>query len=304
MFNASRYSRHPVSMGTGVVYACAGMAFLAIVLLFLMIAAFALPVLIQSGTATPFGWVWMPARGQFGILPMVAASVILSVSALVLALPVAVAVACWIIAIGKGPLLHLVNHTVRFMTTIPTVVYGFVAIFLLTPIVRQALGGTGMSWFTAALMLAVLILPTMVLVMVAGIQPKLESLCPSGLALGFSKLDLLWFFVLSNSKKTLLSAAMLGLGRAIGDTLLPLMLAGNATQLPHQLSDSIRALTAHMALVTANEVGGAAYNSLFAAGLLLLLINVFISMAVKKLGNARIVGGVRVVALTDQKEHS
>lgn len=270
-------------LGTCVVYACTALAFISIVLLFAMILVFALPALTQTGTSSPFNWVWMPAKGQFGILPMLIGSLLLAVLGLLISFPIAFATACWIIAIGRGTFWHIVNLAIRFMTTIPTIVYAFIAIFLLTPVIRQAIGGTGMSWLTASIMVSILILPTMVLILVAGIQPKLEQLYPNALALGFSKLELLWHFALPQSKKTLLAAAMLGFGRAIGDTLLPLMLAGNAPQIPQALTDSMRTLTAHMALVTANEVGGAAYNSLFVAGFLLLVISCVTTATVKNL---------------------
>ena len=180
----------------------------------------------------------------------------------------------------------LIAALVRFMTAIPTVVYGFAAVFLLTPFVRAAFGGTGFCWLSAALMLAVLILPTIVLLLSAGIAPRLDRLLPGALALGFTRLDLVWLFVLPSAKKTLVSSFVLGFGRAVGDTLIPLMLAGNAPQIPHSYSSSLRTLTAHMAMVTSNEVGGAAYNSLFVAGALLLLVNVLVSLGVRRLENA------------------
>ena len=148
---------------------------------------------------------------------------------------------------------------------------------------RSWLGGSGFCWAAAAVVLALLTLPTMVLILEAGLGPRLEKLCPGGLAVGLDRLELLCFFVLPKSRNTLLAAALLGLGRAFGDTLIPLMLAGNAPQVPLALGDSLRTLTAHMALVTANEVGGAAYNSLFAAGALLMLITAAVSLALRRL---------------------
>ncbi len=85
----------------------------------------------------------------------------------------------------------------------------------------------------------------------------------------------------------MVSAGLLGFGRALGDTLIPLMLAGNAPAIPDSLNGGMRALTAHMALVTANEVGGAAYNSLFLAGLILLLTNAGASLLLRRLGESR-----------------
>ena len=259
----------------------AGIALLGIGLLFAMIIISAVPAFLHQGEGGVFTWSWRPYQGEFGILAMLSGSVILAVSALLLAWPLSLALCCWIITSPKSPFLVPVRGCVRLMTAIPTVVYGFAAVFLVTPLARAGLGGSGFCWLAAALVLALLVLPTMVLILEAGLAPRLEKLCPGGLAIGLDRMELLWFFVLPQSRKVLLAAVLLGAGRAFGDTLLPLMLAGNAPQVPSGLGDSLRTLTAHMALVTANEVGGAAYNSLFAAGALLLVVTAVTSLALR-----------------------
>lgn len=259
-------------------------AFAAILLLFGMIAGFAVPVLFDQTPGGPLSWVWNPREAQFGILPMLVSSFMLACSATMLAFPLSVGISFWLLGIARPCLSQSMQNLLRFMTAIPTVVYGFVALFLLTPAVRGALGGSGLCWLSAAIMLTLLILPTMIFVLQAGLANRLSSLCPAGLALGFSKLDLLWLYALPSARKSLIASLVLGFGRAIGDTLLPLMLAGNATQVPGHIWESMRTLTAHMALVTANEVGGTAYNSLFAAGLFLLLVNALVSVGVRRLG--------------------
>lgn len=255
-------------------------------LLVLMIFAFALPVFADGGPGGPFSWTWAPGNGQFGILPMLVGSLLLAVSAVVVGWPLGLGLCCWLLCPDLGgprALRNMVGGLVRLMTAIPTVVYGFAALFLLTPAVRAGLGGTGMGWLSAGLMLALLILPTVTLVLSAGLAPRLERLLPGGTALGMSRSDMLWLVVLPTARGTLVSSAVLGFGRAVGDTLLPLMLAGNAPQVPEHLTSGLRTLTAHMALVTSNEVGGAAYNSLFMAGVLLLAINAAVSVAVRRL---------------------
>lgn len=246
------------------------------VLLFCMILAAALPAFFEPGPGSPFGWVWQPYQGAFGILPMCLGSLALASFALILGWPLSLFV-CGFLLTEESPLLapfrRAASVLVRWMTTIPTVVYGFAAVFLLTPLIRRAFGGSGMCLLAAGLILTLEILPTMVLVMLAGLGPRLSRLCPWGQALGFSRLGLFRLFVLPRSRRTLAAAAVLGFGRAAGDTLIPLMLAGNAVQVPQGLLSSIRTLTAHMALVTSNEVGGAAYGSLFCAGLILLVVN-------------------------------
>ncbi len=261
----------------------AGAALLGIGLLFAMIVIFAIPAFLHQGEGGVFAWSWRPYQGEFGILAMLAGSVILAASALLLAWPLSLALCCWVVTSPQSPFLVPVRGCIRLITAVPTVVYGFAAVFLITPLARSWLGGSGFCWLAAAVVLALLILPTLVLVLEAGLAPRLEELCPGGLAVGLDRMELLWFFVLPQSRNVLLAATLLGLGRALGDTLIPLMLAGNAPQVPLAFGDSLRALTAHMALVTANEVGGAAYNSLFAAGALLLFITAAISLALRRL---------------------
>lgn len=260
-----------------------------IALLVLMVVAFALPVFSAGESGGPFSWGWVPAQGKFGILPMIAGSLILGTSALALGWPLAAALCCWLIApppSGRFSRLSraLVGGLVRLMTAVPTVVYGFTAVFLLSPFIRSWLGGTGMSGLTAAVMLGVLILPTVVLVLQAGLGARLESVALSGAALGMDRMEVLWHVVLPRARGTLLASAILGFGRAIGDTMLPLMLAGNAPQLPASPLAALRTLTAHMALVTSNEAGSAAYDSLFMAGLILLTVNAVVSLCLRRLG--------------------
>lgn len=259
------------------------LAVVGIGLLISMIVVFALPAFTRPGTGGVFTWSWSPYGGEYGILPMLVGSLLLAVSALLLAWPVAFLVCVHVLSRPGKAFSTAIQALVRLMTAVPTVVYGFAALFLLTPLVRGGLGGSGLCWLSAALMLALLVLPTMVLVLEAGLRPRLERLCPGGLAMGFDRLDLIWFFVLPDARKTITASLLLGFGRAAGDTLLPLMLAGNAPQVPQALGESLRTLTAHMALVTANEVGGAAYNSLFAAGALLLGVNMAVSLVLRRL---------------------
>lgn len=274
------------SFGTICVYLATGCVLVGIILLFAMILVFAFPALMEQGTTGIFSWDWNPYQGKFGILPMLAGSLILSFSALLMAYPLSLGVCAFIIT-ARGKIgLYLIRGIIRFMTAIPTVVYAFVGIILLTPLVRSGLGGSGLSWLTATLVLVLLILPTMVLVLESGLKPMLESLCPGGLAIGLNRFELLWFFVFPHAQKTFTATGLLGFGRAIGDTLIPLMLAGNAPHVPGALGESLRTLTAHMALVTANEVGGAAYSSLFMAGALLLGINAAVSFISRRLINA------------------
>lgn len=264
-------------------------------LIFLMVIAFALPVLtsnFSAGDTGLFSLHWNPVKGQFGILSMIAGSILLSFSAIAVAWPLALGLCTWLLnespsdgSFFRRLLSKPVAGLIRFMTAVPTVVYGFVAIFLLVPLIRETMGGSGLNWLSAGLVLSLLLLPTMVLVMESGLRPRMEQLNLTTSALGFSRLQSLIYFVLPQGRRCLVTALVLGFGRGIGDTLIALMLSGNWPQLPAAPTDSLRTLTAHMALVTANEAGGTAYNSLFAAGAILLLINGGVSLALRRLGH-------------------
>lgn len=263
---------------TTVILAAAG-----ICLVFVMIAAFAAPVFLSEGGGV-LSWEWQPYRGHFGILPMVAGSLLLALTAIALSWPVALGFTAWLLIARPGVVAAAARGCVAVMTAIPTVVYGFASLFLLAPLVRRGLGGgSGLGWLTAALVLALLVFPTMVMVMRAGLAPALEALGKGPAALGLTPAQTLAHFVLPAGGKVLAASAVLGFGRAAGDTLVSLMLAGNAPQVPGGPGDSLRTLTAHMALVTANEVGGAAYDSLFAAGAIVLLISGGVGFAVRRL---------------------
>lgn len=285
---------------------CVWLTVIGVCLVFLVVAAFATPPIATSihaafyeifpsfapiaetNDSSPqmvnlFSWVWFPSGNQFGILPMLCGSIILSVSALLLAWPLALGLCCRGLSLGKSPGATFLRGTIAFMTAIPTVVYGFASVFLLVPVMRNSLGyGSGLCWLSGSLVLALLIMPGMVLIMDAGLRSRYDTIRLNAAALGFSPMQTIALFVLPAARAPLSAAAVLGFARGIGDTMVALMLTGNAPQLPQRLGDSLRTLTAHMGLVTATEVGGPAYNSLFVAGGMLLLISAISSLGLRR----------------------
>ena len=262
---------------------CGLLVILATGALFALVGCFALPVLWSAQGSLIFSWAWRPPA-DFGILPMLAGSLILSFSALLLAWPLSLGLACALQDPRPAFWQKWLTGLIRFMTAIPTVVYGFAAVFLLTPLVREAAGqGSGLCWLSAACVLALLISPTMVLVMDVALREQMRRLLLPALSLGMSRDTVLACLALPAVRRWLLTAGLLGFGRAIGDTLIPLMLSGNAPNVPQNLFAGLRTLTAHMGLVTATDVGGPAYNSLFVAGGLLLCISTGVSLVLRRL---------------------
>ena len=175
----------------------------------------------------------------------------------------------------------------RFMTAVPTVVYGFTATFVLVPVIRGALGGTGFCWLAAASMLALQGVPTMTLVMDGAMRSRSAETALTASALGMTPLQHLARVAIPGSRRALLTAAVLGFGRALGDTLLPTMLAGNAVQFARSPLDSMRSLTAHIGLVLSSDIGGGEHLSLLLAGGLLLIGSVCVSLLARNLGGRK-----------------
>lgn len=247
---------------------------------FIMICAF--QAVLSADFGTVLNDVWQPDAQQFGILPMIWASALLSLSALVLGLPLSIGCACFMNGLGLKPVALTLGAVIRSMTAVPTVVYGFVSVFLLVPLVRRGLGGTGFCWLTATLVLCLQILPTMTLVLESALKEALDRTSLTAEALGLSKAQCMAYILLPTARRTILNAVVLGFGRAVGDTLIPTMLAGNAVQYARSPLDAMRTLTAHIGLVTSTDVSGQAYNSLFIAGGLLLTFSAAASLVARR----------------------
>ncbi|MFB0936348.1 MAG: ABC transporter permease subunit, partial [Propionivibrio sp.] len=207
----------------------------------------------------------------------------LSVSAMLLAYPLALGICCFVHGAGPARAARPLVTAVRFMTSVPTVVYGLVSVFLLVPLIRNAFSGSGFSWLAAGLVLAVLVIPTIVLVIDGQFRQVQNGIGLTGIALGLGPIQQLLRLTLPLSAHGLGVAAALGFGRAVGDTLIPLMLAGNAARPPHSLLDPMRTLTSHIALVVATDSQSLAYGSLFACGVVLFLVSLLVNLALRGL---------------------
>jgi phosphate transport system permease protein len=215
---------------------------------------------------------WAPAVGAYGIFPMLAGTLAISLLSLIFAFPVSLGCAGFAAAIGPSWLSRPFRRMVQLMTGVPTVVYGFVGIFLLVPIVRGLHGGgSGLCILSAALMLAVLISPTMILFFSDSLDRVPKSFLDAADALGATPSQKLRLVMLPYATEGILSGLILAFGRAVGDTMVALMIAGNAVQVPESVFDAARALTAHIALVIAADYESLEFKSIFVCGIVLYL---------------------------------
>jgi phosphate transport system permease protein len=262
---------------------------LIVAVIFLFLLYFTVPIVVQGDLSRLMSWDWRPMAGRYGILPMAVGSFCLAVSATLTAYPLGLGICCFIQGLGPRSLAVPALMIVEFMTSVPTVVYGFVSAFLLVPLLRECFAhGNGFSWLTASITLTVLILPTVVLVIHTQLRQLGAGMILTATALGMSPAQALLWIVLPQASRGLIAAAVLGFGRALGDTIVSLMLAGNSPQLPHSILDSIRTLTAHIALVVATDVHSAAYQSLFVAGLMLVTMSAVVNISIRWMMGKRV----------------
>jgi phosphate transport system permease protein len=220
---------------------------------------------------------WRPGEAIYGILPMLLGSISISLLALCISLPISLGTAFVATTLAARPMKRLVLFMIRFMAGIPTVIYGFVAVFLLVPFMREQLtGGSGLNILTASFVLAILIAPTMIVFFVSGLQNVESSYCLAVDALGGRPVQKLLYLQLPQAWPSIMAGIIMGLGRAMGDTLISLMVAGNSVAIPDTVTDSGRTLTAHIALVIASDFASMEFKTIFACGLVLYVFTVLV----------------------------
>lgn len=268
-------------------FAAAGSA-LATLSVFVFMLFLGLPLILEGHFLDLFTSPWSPDQGFYGIRSMMAGSLIISVTSLILAFPLSMGCSILIVVLSPRGMGRLLRSTVQFMTGIPTVVYGFVGIFLLVPIIRNFFQyGSGMSILTASLLLGILITPTMVLVFSDSFQQVPASYLAAVKALGGTPLQNFFSVTLPYAWRGIVAGLILSIGRAMGDTMISLMVAGNSIGLPRSLLDSGRTLTAHIGLVMAADFDSMEFKSLFACGIILYVFTSVMAIAARGLYGLR-----------------
>ncbi len=216
---------------------------------------------------------WSPDQGLFGLSSMIAGTLIIASLALVISFPVSLGCSFFVAILKPAGLGRYLKKIVELMTAIPTVIYGFVGIFLLVPFIRELfLTGSGMCILSAAIVLAILISPTMILFFVQSFKTVPKNYLNAVDAVGGNTVQKFFFVILPNAKKGILTGIILSFGRAVGDTLIALMISGNSVAFPGSVLDSARTLTAHIALLIAADFDSIEFKTLFICGICLYII--------------------------------
>lgn len=271
-------------IGEGAAASAALVTFCLTLAIFGFMGWLALPLFHGDILATLFTSVWRPEQGQFGILPMAWGTLAVALPATLLAFPLSLGFACFATHLAPPRVRGALKGFAGLMTGIPTVVYGFSAVFLLVPLIREMAGrGSGFSVLAAVLVLALLISPTMILILLSAFETVPQTWQRSVEALGATPEETVWHLLFPFATPAMAGALLLGLGRAAGDTLIALMLAGNAVLAPTDPLGPARTLTSHIALVMAADFDSPEFRSVFACGLLLYLLIFGLTLVVRHL---------------------
>ncbi len=217
------------------------------------------------------GTEWAPLRNVFGILPMIVGSFYVTFGALLLGAPIGILTAILMARFASKPVVKVMKPAVALLAGIPSVVYGFFGLMLLVPFVRKAFGGTGKSVLVASVLLAIMILPTIIQTSEAAINAVPGSYYEGSLALGATHESSVFRSVVPAARPGIISGIVLGLGRAIGETMAIIMVAGNNPRMPFDILKGVRTLTVNVLM----EMGYAAdvhRESLIATGVVLFII--------------------------------
>lgn len=228
------------------------------------------------------GQKWAPSNvpASYGIFNMIIGSIYVTAGAIVIGVPIGILTAVFLARFCPKIIYKFLKPATELLAGIPSIVYGFFGLMVIVPFVREHLGGSGSSLLTASIVLGVMILPTIIGVSESAIRAVPESYYEGSLALGATKERSVFKTILPASKSGVLAGVVLGIGRAIGETMAVVLIAGNQVQIPTALTDGVRTLTANIVL----EMGystGLHREALIATGVVLFVFILLITLSMQ-----------------------
>lgn len=260
--------------------------FVTLILLFL--AREGLPALTDIELSSLFGTRWYPIEGYFGILPLIFGSLLVTLGATLVAIPFGIGTAVYLSEVASPLIKNLLKPIIEILAGLPSVVLGFLGIQIAVPFFRQALNlPTGLTAFTGAVLLGFISIPTIVSIAEDALNTVPPGFRHGALALGATRWQTMWGVTVPAAKSGLLTAVMLGVGRAIGETMAVMMVTGNAPVMPDGL-DAIFLPVRTMTATIASEMGEVAsgsqhYHVLFLIGIILFLVSLIVNVVASSL---------------------
>ena len=267
----------------GLIYLCGISSILIVALIFIFLVKEGI-VLFRDVSIVHFltGDRWYPISDppQFGILPLILGSCLVTVGAIILSVPMGIAAALFVSEIAKGWIKEVLKAGIELLAAIPSVVLGFIGMTLLAPLIKQLFDlPTGLTALTGSVTLALMAMPTIVSITEDALTAVPRGYREAALALGATRWQMMVRVLLPAGSSGIFAATMLGIGRVIGETMAVMMVTGNAAVIPHTLLQPVRTMTATIAAEMGETVRGADhYAALFAIGIVLFVISFVINV--------------------------
>ena len=262
--------------------ACASVLAVALICLFLFVNG--IPAMKEIGIFKfLLGTMWKPGNNIYGILPMIMGSIYVTAGAILIGVPIGILTSVFMASYCPKKVYRFLKSAIDLLAGIPSVVYGFFGLMMLVPLIRDLFHkGNGSSILSASILLGIMILPTIIGVTESAIRAVPSNYYEGSLALGATKERSLFFVVLPAAKSGLIAGVVLGIGRAIGETMAVVMVAGNQARMPAGLLRGVRTMTSNIVL----EMGYAAdlhREALIATGVVLFVFILIINFCVARL---------------------
>ena len=238
-----------------------------------------LPIIFKVGGGNFFlSSDWEPLAGHFGIFSMIIGSLAVTIGAMVIGLVFGLGLAIVLTQFSPPQLASILKPVIELLAGIPSVVYGFMGVVTLVPLIRDHLGGPGLSVLASSIVLGIMVLPTVTSISVDALQAVPRATWEGSIAIGATRWQTTYMVMLKAAQSGIVTAVILGMGRAIGETMAVIMVAGNSLEIPHGILDPVRTLTSNIAL----EMGYASADhrqALFATGVTLFVIIMLLNSA-------------------------
>lgn len=257
---------------------CACVSILAVVLICVYLFASGVPAIGEIGvTDFLFGTKWKPSSGYYGIFPMIIGSILVTGIAVVIGVPIGILCAVFMSHYCPKKLYRFVKPAINLLAGIPSIVYGFFGLVVIVPTMKELFGGSGKSLLTAGILLGIMILPTVIKTTESSLNAVPKSYYEGALALGATHERSVFFASLPAAKSGILAAIILGVGRAIGETMAVILVAGNQTVIPKSITSGIRTLTSNI-VMEMGYAGGLHREALIATGVVLFVFILIINL--------------------------
>lgn len=229
-----------------------------------------------------FGSKWEPSSKIFGALPMISGSFIVTILSAIVATPIAIGAAVFMIEISPKRGAKILQPVIELLVGIPSVVYGFIGLQVVVPFVRSIFGGTGFGILSGVFVLFVMILPTVTFMTVDSLRAVPRHYREASLAMGATRWQTIWRVILNAAKPGIFTAVIFGMARAFGEALAIQMVVGNSAVIPTSLTTPAATLTSVLTMGIGNTVMGTVQNNvLWSLALVLLLMSLIFNMIMK-----------------------